>query len=271
MKDALLQWLSNPSLGTIVGIIGIVIAVATYFLSRSVYRLSVHKTTKELIGPSDSLLPSQVEVLYEGEIVSKLSSTNFVIWNSGNKVISKGSLETIDPLRIDVASDARILRHEIKIINNPTCNFSVKPDESGLSLTLHFDFLEKNDGLHLQILHTGSDSDIDIAGKIIGVKTPNNTFRSIFNSVVAQTKISIITPLTIMVAFVFFSSILAITFLFPDTIESMNKQSAESGLWPLRTALSINLVPLLLMFFLIRRIYPASLKEQNHKKNKNES
>lgn len=270
MKDAAIQWLSNPSLGSVIGIIGIFIAVFTYFLSRSIHRISVHKTTKELIGLSDSMLPEQVAVLYEGEKVNKLSSTSFILWNSGNKVITKNSLETIDPLRIEIERHAKILRYEIKTINNSTCNISIKPDEEGFFLKLLFDFLEKNNGFHLEILHTGKDSDIKVAGKVIGVKTPNSTFRSTFFSAMQETRIPFAKPNGLLVLIGIFGCMLGASFIWPEHFNNINRFSSESFVWIFRSAILVNLIPFLLLFVFIKRSYPSSLKERVQSNNEKE-
>ncbi|WP_039057063.1 hypothetical protein [Enterobacter sp. Bisph1] len=270
MKDAAIQWLSNPSIGSLIGIIGIFIAVLTYFLSRSTHRISVHKTTKELIGLSDSMLPEQVEVLYEGEKVNKLSSTSFILWNSGNKVITKNSLETIDPLRIKIENHAKILRYEIKTINNLTSNISIKPDEEGFFLKLLFDFLEKNNGFHLEILHTGKDSDIKVAGKVIGVKTPNSTFRSTFFSAIQETRIPFAKPTGLLFFIGFFGCMLGASFLWPEHFNNINKVSPDSFLWMIRSAILVNLVPFVLLFIFINRSYPSSLKDRVQSNNEKE-
>ncbi|EED0306046.1 hypothetical protein D8N18_RS21095 [Escherichia coli] len=219
---------------------------------------------------SDSLLPNQVEILYEGETVNKLASSTFVIWNSGNKIITKNSLTTIDPLRIEAINDVKILRHEIIRLSNHTCNISTHIDENKTSILLSFDFLEKNDGVRIKILHTGNDSDINLVGKVIGVKTPKTTPRpeKIKSTMIIDKLLFGKTTLGFyLTAIVFLTAIFTATIIWPDEIIKFNELSSASTVWMLRAFAIINLFSLLFLFGLNRTNYPAVLKENESEKN----
>ncbi|WP_247152598.1 hypothetical protein [Escherichia coli] len=270
MFEQISHWLSIPYVGSIIGIIGVAIAIFTIFFSRKCYKISLHKTTNDLIGLSDSLLPNQVEILYEGETVNKLASSTFVIWNSGNKIITKNSLTTIDPLRIEAINDVKILRHEIIRLNNHTCNISTHIDENKTSILLSFDFLEKNDGVRIKILHTGNDSDINLVGKVIGVKTPKTTPRpeKIKSTMIIDKLLFGKTTLGFyLTAIVFLTAIFTATIIWPDEIIKFNELSSASTVWMLRAFAIINLFSLLFLFGLNRTNYPAVLKENESEKN----
>lgn len=226
-------WLSLPYVGSVIGIIGVAIAIITYILSRPKYKISLHKVTNDLIGLSDSLLPNQVEVLYEGETVDKLASSTFIIWNSGNKVITKSALATINPLRIEVEDNVRILRYEIEKLSNPTCNIAISLDPSKKHLTLDFDFLEKNDGVRIKILHTGEDEEIKLVGKVIGVKTPSAATTKKQSkiqtaSLAGQLISNIPKPIIYTSIFLGFAALFVATFIWPDELIRFNELTSGS-------------------------------------------
>lgn len=155
--QTLWDWLSIPSISSLIGILGILFGLASIIFTRKISRISSHLEFKSLIGGFNSKLPQSISITYDDFPVEKVSSSVFIIWNSGNKVIDGSSLNTIDPLRVEAHDGIKILRHNIQKTNNPTSNIKVyeNPTVSN-SLLIGFDFLEKKNGLRVEVLHTGN-------------------------------------------------------------------------------------------------------------------
>ncbi|HDV3519588.1 TPA: hypothetical protein RH151_004653, partial [Escherichia coli] len=150
------------------------------------------------------------------------------------------------------------------------CNISTHIDENKTSILLSFDFLEKNDGVRIKILHTGNDSDINLVGKVIGVKTPKTTPRpeKIKSTMIIDKLLFGKTTLGFyLTAIVFLTAIFTATIIWPDEIIKFNELSSASTVWMLRAFAIINLFSLLFLFGLNRTNYPAVLKENESEKN----
>ncbi|HEC1651646.1 TPA: hypothetical protein R1156_003610, partial [Yersinia enterocolitica] len=136
------SFLSDPSLSGSITILAFLFAIWTWVSTRKNCKFSSHSTGSNLISGSFSELPQQVEILYEGALVPQVTLSTFILWNSGNQVITKEHLKTIDPLRIELTSDFQILKYDIIKTNNDTNNFFLKKNDDGKSLSVRFDFLE---------------------------------------------------------------------------------------------------------------------------------
>lgn len=170
--DTVNNILSNSALGTVIGLIGILIAIFIYVLTRKVYKISSCHEFSNLINKNHSSLPQQISVMYDGSLVESVFSSEFVIWNSGNSVITKSALATKEPLRIEFSREIQLLRYQVVASNNPINNIELKTDsEYPNCILIDFDFIEKNEGARIEILHTGDKNDVREKGKLIGVKS----------------------------------------------------------------------------------------------------
>ncbi|AUU38469.1 hypothetical protein MC73_005610 [Proteus mirabilis] len=61
--DTVNNILSNSALGTVIGIIGILIAIFIYVLTRKVYKISSYHEFSNLINKNHSSLPQQISVI----------------------------------------------------------------------------------------------------------------------------------------------------------------------------------------------------------------
>lgn len=270
--DAFLEWLSIPSLSSGIGIAGIILALVTLWYSRSVYRISVHSDTNDLLGMADPLLPRKVDVFYDGEPVENLVSSSFVVWNSGNKVIGKDALKTIEPLRIELNGQSKILNLDIVKINNPTTNISLTPDSSGKTILLGFDFLEKNNGFRLEVLHTGEAQDISVEGKVIGVTLTNKSnFKLALRKAFSYKVIERMSIKSLSKTFITISILIYLTtVIWPEFFINTNPDVQKDHLlWLVRFSLIPNIALGILLMYAVKLPYPASLKKSREKKQEN--
>lgn len=262
--------LSIPSIGSLIGIVGVLFAIVSILLTRSVSKISSHLEYKNLIGAFHSALPQNINITYDNQPVEKVSSSVFVIWNSGNKVINGDSLKTIDPLRIEACDDVRILRYNIQRVNNKTNNIQIYAEPRfKKKLLISFDFLEKKDGLRIEVLHTGSRESLAVKGTLIGVdclnkqhkSTSNKTFRFMFKNKnilkLAMKSAGIITIVCLFLALIY-------SFIQPDFFTETRPRSAKFNLWFARVFLFFYSLFPIYLFYKIRPPYPSTLRAENN-------
>jgi hypothetical protein len=100
--------------------------------------------------------------------------TKILFWNDGKETIRLDDIAQEDPLEINVAEDARIL--DIRAIQRkpPTNGFEVNLSDDQLSATLGFDYIDKDEGAVIQVIHTGrSGKEISLRGRVAGAGNPN--------------------------------------------------------------------------------------------------
>ena len=114
---------------------------------------------------------SKLEVVYDQEKIENLTISRIIFWNNGAETIEKHHIVSADPLRVSGKSGIKILDAEILVQNNRYSNFSAIRSNDQLYAYIEFDYLDKENGAVVQIIHTGvSSEDIRIEGSIKGVK-----------------------------------------------------------------------------------------------------
>lgn len=112
---------------------------------------------------------SGLEIYYKDKTVSNVFSTNIAFWNNGQEVINKNDISQTENLRI-IFPKGKILDKEIVTTTCNSINFDIEQINEN-ELILSFDFLEKNDGAVVNLLHTSKSlKDVKFIGKIKGVK-----------------------------------------------------------------------------------------------------
>lgn len=270
--DTINNILASSVLGSLLGIAGIIIAIVTYVLTRKVSRISGFHEYTILINKNNSKLPQQVSVMYDGSPVERVSSSEFIIWNSGNSVINNKDLITMEPLRIEFSQDIKLLRYQIVASNNPINNIElITLKEYPNSILIDFDFLEKDEGMRIEVLHTGTKNDIYEKGKLIGVKSTfskihkpspvksnkkKSIFYKIFNFLFEAIPFLIIFALLI---------ITAITFISPESTQSTQMETKTSrSIWPNVIFLSVLSILFIVQTIRNRPPYPSNLKKPDN-------
>ncbi|MFH3100949.1 hypothetical protein [Citrobacter freundii] len=263
------DWLSIPSTGSLIGIGGIIIAIISIFITRSVSKISSHLEFNSLIGGFESVLPKKINITYADVSVEKVSSSVFVIWNSGNKVISGNALKTIDPLRIEASDGVEILRSNIQKTNNKTSNIKIEIDPKNKNnLLISFDYLEKKNGFRIEILHTGDRDSLQVKGTLIDVKPLkkrssdlNKIFHLAFRDIKTLKNILILSG-------IIFAVILTLTLLYsfiqPDFFKTDAVRPKANTLWTLRIILFSYLIFILSVLYKFKPPYPLNLRSDSN-------
>lgn len=128
--------------------------------------LSHASSTYQIIRNSKTSL-NDIEVTYKGEKVNALAVTNFVIWNSGNKLIEGSDIASAAPLCIQAIDGSKILSVKITDVVEPSNKFTISDCfVSDNMIHIAFDYVDSNEGAVIQVLHTG-DADSLVSDCII--------------------------------------------------------------------------------------------------------
>jgi len=158
------------TIGSVIGIIGIIIAWLSYERKVPCWWLEGHVLVEGGLSEYGEL------ELFFGESsendhvkVDRVTVTDIFLWNAGRKTIDGTDIARGDPLRVEMVTDDEMLKAGIvhasrDVIKPAIVEFSPKTTK------VSFDFLDKGDGVVVRILHTGrAPADCQVIGTIKGV------------------------------------------------------------------------------------------------------
>ena len=153
-------WGDNWFVGwaSLASIVGLIYTLAKDFLFKRIGRPHFLLRTKRLISEKSSEIEG-LEIKYNNSVVTQLSSTIVYIWNCGNEVIRKSDIPSRNPFKIKVRDEYNILSAEIIKVNKETNNFSLVKNNEENELKVDFEYIGKNQGVAIMIIHTGDSSD----------------------------------------------------------------------------------------------------------------
>ncbi len=159
---------SEPLVGTLLGIAGIVMAIYFYFKSRQFSRLALQTHEIAVIGGRTSAFDDHLEIRFGGEIVDRVTMTRSVLWNAGNVTIEGNKIVSSDPLRFQVNSENKILKIDIILQTRSVNDINFKRVDQNI-LLVDFDFIDPKDGITVEITHSGTIGEIKLLGTIRGI------------------------------------------------------------------------------------------------------
>jgi hypothetical protein len=159
----------------VISIIGIIFAVliASYYHNKRTkiccYSIKSTKVIENLDSKFENIEMYHLKSGSKDEKITDLTVTKILFWNDGKDTIRSTDIATAKPLRIKIKEGYNIL--DVKSSAKTDINLiTVDPAGDG-SYLVNFEYIEKNDGAIIQILHTGkSNLDIEFEGKLIGCK-----------------------------------------------------------------------------------------------------
>ena len=171
MRDSILIFLeSNPWLNLVflaLALLSVIISLALHYFGKRQKIPVFNKKSFTLIKDSLSELEG-LSINFMGSEVANLTTTKISIWNKGKDTIDRRDVAPLDPVRVEVEGDYKILQSKIIYESNDINNFKIcRADD--LKVEIDFDYFYKNEGIVVQIYHTSpSDENIKIAGTIKG-------------------------------------------------------------------------------------------------------
>lgn len=142
-------------------ILGIIFSLYIYLIERKFRQISyTFKTTNVLLSNPNL---EKLSFSYDGVPLSSISITDVIIWSNGKEIIDRCDIAPLSPLTVH--SSSKILDYQMILSNEPCNNFHLA-QMSDTSLSLDFDFLGKNNGIAIRIIHSGGCSDFSVTCKL---------------------------------------------------------------------------------------------------------
>ncbi len=150
--------------GLLVGLICLVLYLKDRRIKKPCYSNRSFNITHGLASRFKGL-----EIRFLDQPVSELTVTTIAFWNAGGQTIDRN--DVADPIRFKLKEGCRILQYELLRMTDPTNRAVLHPQEDGSEIRLEFEYFDKNEGVVINITHTGLTSeDIQVFGKIKGVR-----------------------------------------------------------------------------------------------------
>lgn len=165
------QLMEQTWVGTALAILAIPLSIFLYIWGRKRTKMAYVYLGEHLLGSNENALPEQIVVQYDGLSIPRLTKTLLIIWNNGENTVSGADIVGKDPLRIAVGVDGRILSTVLLKTSRAVNDFKIEPinPEAPHEALIVFDFLDANDGVVVEILHTSSDGKPLVKGTMRGL------------------------------------------------------------------------------------------------------
>lgn len=112
----------------------------------------------------------KIDMMYDGKRVPEVTATMIKFGNAGRETIRSSDIAPADPLAIKPTAGVRIL--SCKVTSSTRKVNRAHTEMSGTAAKVLFDFLDRNDEMTIQVLHTGKRaSDVKLIGTIMGCKS----------------------------------------------------------------------------------------------------
>lgn len=192
-------------------VFSVIYAIYAGIKSKEKKEISYISNTYKIVRAGKNIIP-EIQISYRGQAIEDLTVTRFAIWNSGNRLLNSNDTVDIKPLSIISNDDGPDILDASIIKQSEVSNkFTVNKKNSHF-VELKFDYMDRKDGIILQILHTGDIHDISFTGLIKGgkkLKNAENNILLIKNKKIIKTisilliGIEMLLVLTVMLAFIF--------------------------------------------------------------------
>lgn len=150
-----------------IGLLGIAVAVFLYIVTRRYKRIWYDVRSFTVVRRERSP-GSPLRVLFADQPVEALTITKVALWNSGKDALRAEDFPEKEALRLTVANELEILEASIIQNTSEACNCRITRKAKSC-FEIEFEFLDRRDGLVVQIAHTGTSSgDVKLLGRIVG-------------------------------------------------------------------------------------------------------
>jgi hypothetical protein len=112
-----------------------------------------------------------VKIDLNGVVCENLTSTKIIFWNKGRETVTRSNVPDLDKIKIIPKEGIRIFSAEIIRVANEINNFSLKNINNFSEIEIDFDYIDKDEGVAIQILHSGEggeNEDLIIKGSVMG-------------------------------------------------------------------------------------------------------
>lgn len=205
--------------------------------------LSVERTKYQIIRKGKSLIDN-LDISFNKKAIDDLTISKFAIWNSGNDVIRHEDLALDGPLIIKSMGNAEIFNAEI--VSEKINHFSTEHINSK-TVRFDFEYVDKQEGVVVQVLHSGDASDLHVECTIKGGKKVRDANSRAKEKSPSKIKINPKTVSAIAMGFEIIFSIVILIILILDECNIIPEDSIFHLNRP-ETVESYSLLPLIILF-----------------------
>lgn len=156
----------------VISVVSLGYAICCQILNKERKEITYAQKTNTLIYNQKKSF-EKINVFYEEKPIENLYVSKIAIWNSGNRVLKESDFVKDNFLEIALGDNCSILESNIITKTEESNSFKLtKTDDR--EIIVNFDYAEKNDGIVLQMIHTGIKNDINLSCKIVGGKPLKN-------------------------------------------------------------------------------------------------
>jgi len=163
--DAFIE--ENLNFSNILAVFGVVLAFYFYFKSKNNYQILYFCEDTTVVGSKSAKFGNDLKIYFGGVEVPRVTSTRFIMWNSGNVTIRPQNIANSDPISIINEDGVIILSSKVVSVVSMDTNLSFKwTGLNNSSPVLEFDFIRPGEGLVCDIVHSGEGGGVRLAGTI---------------------------------------------------------------------------------------------------------
>ncbi|MCF7838332.1 MAG: hypothetical protein K9N49_06850 [Candidatus Marinimicrobia bacterium] len=156
-----------------IAILGLLLTIVFYRKSRR-RKLPLFEIARRTLIQNRTPLITGLSVHFKGQEQNVITVAHVWFWNQGDDTINASDIASANPVAISVARGVDLLDVQIiKVVDKANrCEIGEpeQEDDGSFLIPLRFDYLDKGDGLVVQIVHNGETRHhVTVTGKIKGV------------------------------------------------------------------------------------------------------
>ncbi|WP_342759502.1 hypothetical protein [Kineothrix sedimenti] len=151
-------------ISTLLGILGLILSIYFYYVGRKFRQISYTSNTTCVSIKNDYSSINNINFMYKDKKLDSISITDLLIWSNGKEVINRLDVAPSSPLTVYVTNQSKLLEYQIIHENELSNNFNLTQSEN--KIIADFDYLSKNNGIAIRIIHTGTNDDILVGCKL---------------------------------------------------------------------------------------------------------
>ena len=141
------------TLSNFLGFLGIIFAFLIGKWYSKKHKLNWYVDTREFFDLKKDLNKTDIQITYKDIPLKSLAQSYVYIWNSGNEIIDKQDLDTIQPLQLYLANSDQVFEYKIKKVTRDVIAPTLVNNKN-----ISFEYLDPKDGFVIEILHSSHDT-----------------------------------------------------------------------------------------------------------------
>jgi hypothetical protein len=159
-------------IGPLIGSLGVTLAIIFFVLNyraRIGPRLAHQGYSLPVIGGAAPAFAGDLQILFRGRNVPRVTKSVIVLWNSGSATIRGTDIVPSDPIILRYPEGTEVLSARIVGVTRDVNAVSVTTMPNGNEVRCEFDYLDPKDGAVFEVVHTGERGNPKVGGTVRGM------------------------------------------------------------------------------------------------------